>query len=435
MSVSPVVQDFFRRKGVTAAILPHARTDTLQAAAQLLDIPGERFSRAVVLASGDAILMAVVPLSSVLDLDAVAKTTGKSWEPVTGSLLARLFPDCEPGSLPPLPAAYGLDGLIDEGLFRQDMVHFEAGSHTSVCRVDQRDFRTLHAGCRRYPIAAPLSHQSGLCPKQCEELFEKVSLPSPTEVEERLRALYRLPALPVVATEVLKITRDPDASLDELVFWIKKDPSLTAQIMRYARSAYFGYAGEVDSLETAVVRVLGFDVVANLAIGICAGKAFDWPVEGPLGQKKFWRNALFAATLMQRLARRSSKPLKPGLAYLAGLLHNFGILLLAHLFQPEFFLLNRLAEQYPHCSLNTLERRMLHCGGSEGSRLNHTELGASLLQHWEMPPEIVGVCRGHHDPETDDSEYLALAQVALGLLADSALSDVGQLKGLVELAA
>ncbi|PWG74670.1 signal transduction protein, partial [Enterococcus hirae] len=85
------------------------------------------------------------------------------------------------------------------------------------------------------------------------------------------------------------------------------------------------------------------------AMGLAISKTFNGHTEGPLGIAAFWQHGVHSAALCQALAQRMPKQLKikPGLAYLGGLLHNFGFLLLGHIARAEFFLLNRVVEANP----------------------------------------------------------------------------------------
>ncbi|VAX00154.1 hypothetical protein MNBD_GAMMA20-1127, partial [hydrothermal vent metagenome] len=134
--------------------------------------------------------------------------------------------------------------------------------------------------------------------------------------------------MPEIAQALLKLANDPDGNLQDLVNIIEHDPSIAAQIMRYARSAFFAYGAEITSLQQAVTAVLGYDLSLDIAIGLSLGKAFNIPNFGPMGLYPFWRHAVYSAALCQRLSYCISGPqrLQPGMAFLAGLLHNFGVL-------------------------------------------------------------------------------------------------------------
>ncbi len=91
------------------------------------------------------------------------------------------------------------------------------------------------------------------------------------------------------------------------------------------------------------------DLVQDIAFGLALGKALNNPKDGPLGLNAFWKHAVYCAALTQTLCNSVEYSRRPpvGLGYMAGLLHNFGILLLGHLFPDQFERLNKAVQQNP----------------------------------------------------------------------------------------
>ncbi|BCO33251.1 hypothetical protein TspCOW1_33540 [Thiohalobacter sp. COW1] len=222
------------------------------------------------------------------------------------------------------------------------------------------------------------------------------------DICRRIECVYELPPMPEMARRVLELRHNPDADISDLAAIVELDPSLAAQVVRYATSPLHGYRGRIDSIQDAITRVLGFDLVMNMALGLATGRSFRNPVDGPLGLHSFWRHAVYSAALAQAIVRRMPRELRPepGMAYLAGLLHNFGFLLLGHLFPPEFKLLNKLAAAQPDASVTALERCVLGMGQARDAfELGHARLGGWLMRSWELPAEIqITVCE-HHNPD------------------------------------
>lgn len=110
------------------------------------------------------------------------------------------------------------------------------------------------------------------------------------EVADKLQKLYRLPPMPALALRILRLTANSEATARELGELIEFDPSLTAQIMRYARSALFNYPGQINSVQEAVTRFLGLIVwpISRWVSRPCAlskcpvRHAGDGPVLAPL---------------------------------------------------------------------------------------------------------------------------------------------------------
>lgn len=222
------------------------------------------------------------------------------------------------------------------------------------------------------------------------------------EIRRRIEQVYELPPMPEMARRVLELRNNPDATISELATIVELDPSLAAQVVRYATSPFYAYRGKINSIQDAITRVLGFDMVMNMALGLSTGKSFRNPCDGPLGLHAFWRHAVYSATLVQALAKQmspSTRP-QPGMVYLAGLLHNFGFLLLGHLFPPEFKLLNKLVAAHPESPVTALEKCVLGMGQAQNLlEMGHAQIGAWLMQSWRMPEEIIVTLREHHNPE------------------------------------
>src|SRR5579864_8617026 len=92
-------------------------------------------------------------------------------------------------------------------------------------------------------------------------------------VELILQQLDELPTLPGVALRVLELTANDQASLDEVVALISSDPSLTARILQLVHRADVGVAGEVSSVERAIV-LLGFEAVRSAVLAISVFETF-----------------------------------------------------------------------------------------------------------------------------------------------------------------
>jgi len=221
-------------------------------------------------------------------------------------------------------------------------------------------------------------------------------------IEKRIEQVYELPPMPELGRRILQLQSDLNAGALQLANIVQLDPSLAAQVIRYASSSYYGYRGRISNIHDAISRVLGYDLVLNLALGLAAGRSFRIPDEGPLGLSRFWEHAILSAVLAQKIgacvpdARRP----KPGFSYLCGLLHDFGVLLLGHLFLPEFQLLNKLAAANPDKTLTELEGRLLGMGGARGLlAMGHARIGAWLMQVWNMPEALVVTLLEHHNPE------------------------------------
>jgi len=198
--------------------------------------------------------------------------------------------------------------------------------------------------------------------------------------------------MPNISQKLIELRDDANADIQSLANIISMDPGLTGKLIRYATSPFFGFGSKIDSIETAIGNVLGFDKALHMALAFDTGNAFKLPLQGPIGLQAIWRQSLFCAALTQKLAGKVAPASQPsaGMMYMAGLLHNIGFLVLGHLFKEEFNVLNKNAEDNKKLSLLVLEERVLG--------LAHADIGVWLMREWSMPAELIVATYEHHNP-------------------------------------
>ena len=93
--------------------------------------------------------MVVVPGNAWVKLSAVQRELDREMLLAGENDAAGYFPDCDPGAIPPLGPAYGMETLLDEALVSLAHVFFESGDHSSLIKVSGGDFLDLLSGVRR----------------------------------------------------------------------------------------------------------------------------------------------------------------------------------------------------------------------------------------------------------------------------------------------
>lgn len=405
MPLPATIQRFLAARYVDYDILPHPPASTPLEAAQAAYVPSARVLCAEVLRDRRGLVVAVFSPQRTLDRNALNRGLGRDLRPVADEELAALFPDLPAGLVPVLAGAYDVKVVLEPGDRDQD-VYFEATRDTLV-RMRRRDLERVQSTWHVAEFTRPANPAEAPAGAALHQHFR-----------QRLEQVRQLPPMPEMAQRIVQLRANPYADIRELARIVELDPSLAAQVVRYARSPFFGYQGEVNSPQEAISRVMGYDLTMNIIFGISVAQPFRNPVDGPLGLHAFWRQALYCGSLTQVLGKAlpvQQRP-RPGLAYLAGMLHNFGILLLGHLFQPEFYWLNRAREQEPDTPLSDLEQRVLGT--------SHVQLGTWLMEQWNLPQEVVISTREHHNPGYDGvhAVYPRLVFVANALLARNGLS-------------
>lgn len=153
MTIAASVETYLTEAGVRYDVIAHQRTSDSAHTAQAAHIPGERLAKCVMLEDDDGYLMAVLPASRRVDLGALHQQFGRELGLATEGELARLFIDCEPGAIPPLGAAYGIDTVVDDSLIDAQEVWFEAGDHSALVHVSGSDFLKLMGDAPRARIS------------------------------------------------------------------------------------------------------------------------------------------------------------------------------------------------------------------------------------------------------------------------------------------
>lgn len=344
----------------------------------------------------------IIPSDSLLDLSALSSLLGSELHALESDKVSILVHSRHLETLPALPGLIQLHTLIDEKLKRLPVVYVQSGVPHYLLQLDQVEFRRM-ARAMDY-VSATIPVQSiGMGPNDAGQDLEqiKAALNSHTslKIRERLDETLQIPPMPANAQRILELRGKEDPELSELVQVIESDPALAARIVSYASSPFYGARGGIKSVKDAVVRVLGFDRVMNIALSLAVGQTLKVPNDQPRHELPYWEQAVFCAALMDRLAREiagAARP-EPGLAYLAGLLHNFGSLILAHVFPNDFSMTCRYIEASPHVSHAYIERHLIS--------VTREQLAGTLLRSWKMPSAVCIAARNQENPEYDGAQY------------------------------
>jgi HD-like signal output (HDOD) protein len=206
---------------------------------------------------------------------------------------------------------------------------------------------------------------------------------------KRLDGLRQIPTIPAVLAPLLRYLQQPVESLDmqQVTDMIAQDKSLAAQCLQMANSPLFGRWQKVDSLRGAIIG-LGFQRVSDIAMS--CGVLNMMPKNGQgVDPLVFWEHSLGCALICRHFARKISFS-DPGKAYLAGLLHDLGII--AHLWVlPEEFQKTWNFARGEGIPLHEAEQEILG--------FTHCDSGRLLAERWELPADLTEVVALHHSPQ------------------------------------
>lgn len=154
MGMAISVKHYLESHNVPYETETHQHTSCSHATARAGQVPAEMLAKGVLIRRKDGFLLAVVPASAHVSLEEVGRILDEPVGLATEAELAALFSDCEPGCIPPIGVAYGLQALLDEDLGTLSDVYFEAGDHCTLVHLAGRDFQRAMADARYAHIAA-----------------------------------------------------------------------------------------------------------------------------------------------------------------------------------------------------------------------------------------------------------------------------------------
>lgn len=347
--------------------------------------PVEQVLQVVILQANNQPVAAIFPRSRILDLQQLERLTGNSYQ-VDNQLSLELVNNLDVAELPALPELLDLPCIHCTSINQQLVSYSESDQEGQLIELTPTAVQQLLADSKALGFSCQITDcNPNLKPNPLEQasLGEAVLSLTNKRIKQQLEKTVEIPPLSATAQKVLKLRANPDACVDELTAIIETDPAMAAQVMSWASSPYYAAPGKVRSIEDAIVRVLGFDLVINLALGLALGKTLQLPKSMHNQNRDYWRQAIYAAALIEGLVRatpRVQRP-EPGIAYLSGLLHSFGYILLAHVFPPYFQLVNKHLDANPHLRSYHVEHYLLG--------ITREQMGTWLMQHWQMPSELV----------------------------------------------
>lgn len=226
---------------------------------------------------------------------------------------------------------------------------------------------------------------------------------TPNPVLSNLKLTGNLPSMPQVLVQLIDRCHETEINLQSIARIVDKDAAISAKLLQLVNSAFIGARRSFTNLEQAVVY-LGGDTIRNLAISLSVQQVFR-RVEsnGLLSVDRFWHHSFLNALLARNLATATGYP-DPSEAYLAGLLHDIGKLLLWMAFPGKYAPLLLKGVRCHNGRLAFLEEEKLH--------VNHCSAGAWLCEQWRLPTLLADAIRYHHHPLEQVEQALPLARIA-----------------------
>ena len=208
-------------------------------------------------------------------------------------------------------------------------------------------------------------------------------------VAEVLKSVTTIATLPQVTTQIIKTVEDPRSSAQQLHKIIAHDPALVSRILKIVNSAFYGLPGQIGSVERAIV-ILGLNGVKNVAVAASLGQMFRAKslCDG-VSAKDLWTHCVAVAMASRDLARNMKLSMADE-AFLAGLIHDVGLLISLQLYPEK---LREVCQAAQHGGGDFCQRERAMIG------LDHQQLGMGLAEQWKFPRACQLVAGFHHHPQ------------------------------------
>ncbi len=207
-------------------------------------------------------------------------------------------------------------------------------------------------------------------------------------VESAIAKVGEIATLPEVTVKIIEIVENPRSTARDLHDVIKNDPALASRLLKVVNSAFYGLPGQIASVDRAIV-LLGLSAVKNIAIAASMTHLFNSgaTVEGFNGVE-VWKHSVAVAVASRLITSAQGKPSVEE-SFLAGLIHDLGLLVQRQVFPKE--IAEVIAKQkIGSARFHDLEQEIIGA--------DHQALGSALAAKWRFPTNLCTAIGYHHKP-------------------------------------
>lgn len=337
--------------------------------------------------SGSGPIQVLIPASHLLELDVLNRHFDADFRGLTEEESQKLF-GVESQHIPAVPCWRDMRCIVHKSLLDQSKLLLDTGSQQKkLIELDQANFKLLVSHCETMDLACAAPRGQADPKHDEQDILNSVKQFTERRIHQRLSETLELPPLPQSAARVIELRAKREPEIDELTNIVESDPSLAAQVVSWASSPYYSAPGAIKSVHDAIVRVLGFDMVLNLALGLSLSRSLKLSHITAKELNSYWRHAMLLATTSEVLAQGLPSDQRPqrGELYLSGLLANLGYLVLAEVFPLYFQQVKRHCQANRHLPTQVLERFVLG--------IDNNQVASWLLENWQMPSAYVATVR------------------------------------------
>lgn len=210
-------------------------------------------------------------------------------------------------------------------------------------------------------------------------------------INSKIAQLKDLPTLPTILMECNQRLQDPDTTASDLGDVIKTDQAISSKVLKLVNSAFYGFSGRVSTISQAIV-VLGFNTIQNIILSISVFELL--PRNADLKGfeiSKFWEHSMGCGVISNILGQKLGIE-DPEEAFIAGLLHDVGKLIIARIFPEDFLAILKI----------THSKKVLFLDAElEVLGITHNQAGEILAKHWKLPSTLIECIAFHHNGTED----------------------------------
>lgn len=228
------------------------------------------------------------------------------------------------------------------------------------------------------------------------------------DIIKKIQNVTILPPVPKVLQEISQLFNAQDISVKKIEKLIEKDPSLTLKVLSVANSPLYGLRRSVNSIGTAIL-ILGVQEIKSIITSIKMAASLKMKADKYFDPDKFLNHSMIVGVLAQRMAKDMGFNFD-GDGFVAGMLHDMGIVIIHEHFTKEFLEITDFAAIN---NISFLEAEYKILG------LSHQEIGEFLTNKWSLPLVFSDALQFHHNPgKSKENNYLT----SVLHIADYALS-------------
>jgi putative nucleotidyltransferase with HDIG domain len=212
------------------------------------------------------------------------------------------------------------------------------------------------------------------------------------------------------AIKLIGLLSQPGNNNEAIVDVLRFDNVLTAKLLRACNSPFYGLPEPVTNVEQAVL-IIGYEEILRLVMAFSFNSTMSRPLPGYAAEAgELWHHSLITAFICEALAREDLPvEFDPPVAFTAGLLHDIGKLALSEAVAKNQQNTIRLLIKTEGLIATKAEQQVLET--------NHAEVGAFLLETWNVPELIVEAVANHNSPHCQPQPKLSALVHAADCLA------------------